>query len=431
MALTDKEIQALKPKDKKYKVTDADGLYLLVHPKGWKYWYMKYHIGGRPQEVSFGSYPELSLKGARDRREEARQQLAKGLNPRILKKNVREARSVLFGGIADEWITMMSTPAESNGEAGVTRAVLDPATVKKHRWIVDNYLNPALGKRPIAQISAEHFLPLLKAIEVQGKSETAHRVRALASRIFCYAHATGRAPQGDVTTSLRDALAPPVVVHHATITDPEKVGELLLAIDSYTGLPETRCALKLAPLVVLRPRELRFGEWSEINFEKAEWRIPAVRMKMNAPHIVPLSKQAVVILYDLKKVAAENARFMFPVLGSKEGVMSDNTLTLALRALGYAGNVMTVHGFRSMASTLLNEQQLWHPDAIERQLAHAPRNKVRAAYNYAEHLPERRRMMQAWADYLDELRAASRARTSKQKRLRSPENAEPTFVAAD
>jgi integrase len=418
MALTDKEIQALKPKEKKYKVFDGDGLYLLVHPKYAKYWYLQYHIAGRPHEVAFGTYPTVSLKLAREKREEARQQLAKGLNPRILKKNVREARSVLFRGIAEEWIQMMSTPA-SNAEGGVARAPLDPATVKKHRWLVDTYLNPTLGPVPMAQICAEQFLPLLKGIEEQGKSETAHRVRSLASRIFCYAHATGRAPQGDVTVSLRDALAPTVVVHHATITDPEKVGELLLAIEGYTGLPETCCALKLAPLVILRPRELRFGEWAEVNFEKAEWRIPASRMKMDAPHIVPLSKQALVVLYDLKKVAAENARVMFPVLGSKEGVMSENTINLALRNLGYAGNVMTAHGFRSMASTLLNEQQHWHPDAIERQLAHAPRNKIRAAYNYAEHLPERRRMMQAWADQLDELREAARARALKKKPDRS------------
>jgi integrase len=416
MALTDKEIQALKPKEKKYKIADADGLYLLIHPKYGKYWYMKYHIDGRPQEVAFGTYPDVSLKAARERREEARQQLAKGLNPRVVKKTVREARSVVFSGVADEWIRMMSTPAKANGEDAVVRAPLDPATVKKHRWIVDTYLNPALGESPIARITAQEFLPLLKRIEEEGKSETAHRVRALASRIFCYAQATGRAPQGDVTVSLRDALAPKVVSHHATITDPDQVGELLLAIDRYTGLPETRCALKLAPLVILRPRELRFGEWAEVHFEKAEWRIPAHRMKMDSPHIVPLSKQALVVLYDLKKVAAENARVMFPVLGSKDGVMSENTVNLALRTLGYAGNVMTAHGFRSMASTLLNEQQVWHPDAIERQLAHAPRNKVRAAYNYAEHLPERRRMMQAWADYLDELREAARARTSKQNR---------------
>lgn len=426
MALTDKEIQALKPRAKKYKVFDGDGLYLLVHPRGWKYWYLKYHIAARPHEVALGTYPTVSLKLARERRENARQQLAKGLNPRIEKKNARLANHILFSGIADEWIQMMSTPAKSSGD-GVTRQVLDPATVKKHRWIIHTYLNPALGKWPMTQITAQQFLPLLKGIEEEGKSETAHRVRSLASRIFCYAHATGRAPQGDVTTSLRDALAPVKVVHHAAITDPERVGELLLSIDSYTGWPATRCALRLAPLVILRPRELRFGEWAEINFEKAEWRIPASRMKMDAPHIVPLSKQALVILYDLKKATNDDARFMFPVQGSKEGVISENTLTLALRALGYTGDVMTAHGFRSMASTLLNEQQAWHPDAIERQLAHAPRNKVRAAYNYAEHLPERRQMMQEWADYLDELRegAQPRASTRNTQRLRTTD---PTFV---
>jgi integrase len=208
-----------------------------------------------------------------------------------------------------------------------------------------------------------------------------------------------------------------------------EVGKLLLAIDSYTGLPETCCALKLAPLVILRPRELRFGEWSEINFEKAEWRIPAARMKMDSPHIVPLSNQALVVLYDLKKAASERARFMFPVLGSKEGVMSENTINQALRTLGYAGTVMTAHGFRSMASTLLNEQQRWHPDAIERQLAHAPRNKVRAAYNYAEHLPERRRMMQAWADYLDELREAARVGALKKKPDRSSASSGATALS--
>jgi len=416
MALTDKEIQSLKPKEKKYKVFDGDGLYLLIHPKYGKYWYLQYHIAGRPHEVAFGTYPTVSLKLAREKREQARQQLAKGLNPRILKKTVREARSVIFSGIAEEWIQMMSAPAKANGENGVLRTPLDPATVKKHRWLVDNYLNPALGKCPMAEISAEEFLPLLKRIEEEGKSETAHRVRSLASRIFCYAHATGRAPQGDVTTSLRDALAPAVVVHHATITDPDQVGELLLAIDGYTGLPETCAALKLAPLVMLRPRELRYGEWAEISFERAEWRIPARRMKMDAPHIVPLSKQALVVLYDLKKMAAARARFMFPVFGSKEGVISENTLTKALRTLGYSGDVMTWHGFRSMASTLLNEQQRWHPDAIERQLAHTPRDKVRAAYNYAEHLPERRRMMQAWADQLDELREEARIRKIKRRK---------------
>ena len=419
MALTDKEIQALKPQVKRYKVFDGDGLYLLVHPNGGKYWYLKYHVSARPQEVSFGTYPAVSLKLARERRVEARQQLARGLNPRLEKKTAREARTVFFAGIAEEWIRMMSTPAKTEEEGGPVRAVLDPATLKKHRWLVDTYLNPALGTWPMAQLSTQQLLPVLKRIEQEGKSETAHRVRSLASRIFRYAHSTGRAPQGDITISLRDALAPTVVAHHASITDPNAVGDLLLAIDRYFGRTETRCALKLAPLVILRPSELRFGEWSEVQFEKAEWRIPAERMKMHSPHIVPLSKQALVVLYDLKRMADDDARFMFPVLGTKEGVMSENTINKALRTLGYTGDVMTGHGFRSMASTLLNEQQRWHPDAIERQLAHSPRNKVRAAYNYAEHLPERRRMMQAWADHLDELREAARNRRSVPARNRA------------
>lgn len=419
MALTDKEIQALKPKEKKYKAFDGDGLYLLVHPRGWKYWYMKYHIAARPHEVSFGAYPGVSLKLARERRDQAREQIARGLNPRLEKKLAREASSVVFEGVANEWLEMMATPRENGHGAG--KPALDPETQRKHRWLVDTYLNPALGKWPMAQITTQQLLPVLKRIEKDGKQETAHRARSLTSRIFCYAHATGRAPQGDITTSLWDALAPIVSTHHAAITNPDEVGDLLIAIDSYTGLLETRCALRLAPLVILRPRELRFGEWSEVNFEKAEWRIPAHRMKMNSPHIVPLSNQALVVLYELKKGSAENARFMFPRMGTKEGVMSENTINKALRTLGYSGDVMTWHGFRSMASTLLNEQQRWNPDAIERQLSHSPRDKVRAAYNYAEHLPERRRMMQAWADYLDELKDA--ARTQKAGRLKP----EPTL----
>jgi integrase len=426
--LTDKEILSLKPQAKKFKAFDGDGLYLLVHPKGGKYWYMKYHVNGRPQEVAFGTYPAVSLKLARERRAEARQQLARNLNPRLEKKAARAARTIFFAGVAEEWVQMMSGPGRAGGASipfnGDDRtefkaAALDPATIKKHRWLIDIYLNPALGTIPIAQITAQQLLPVLKRIEQEGKNETAHRVRSIAGRIFCYAYATGRAPQGDITVSLRDALAPVVVSHHASITNPDEVGDLLLAIDRYSGQPETQCALRLAPLVILRPFELRFGEWSEINFEKAEWRIPAERMKMDSPHLVPLSQQALVVLYDLKKAAAENARFLFPVLGSKEGVMSENTINKALRTLGYSGNVMTGHGFRSMASTLLNEQQCWHPDAIERQLAHAPRNKVRAAYNYAEHLPERRRMMQAWADHLDGLREAARNRKNKKSERRA------------
>jgi integrase len=435
MPLTDKEIVALKPRDKKFKVSDADGLYILVHPRGGKYWYMKYHFNGRAAEVSIGTYPAVGLKLARERRDEVKQQLARGLNPQQEKRARRDARGVLFRDVAEEWLKMMATPAGSKSGANgyghadttpppaevartdyastkATRAALDPETVKKHRWILDSYLFPDLGTSPISQINSQHLLPVLKKIEDEGKRETAHRVRSLTSRIFCYAHATGRAPQGDITWSLRDALAPTIVEHHPSITNPDQVGELLLDIESYTGKPLTLCALKLAPLTVLRPFELRFGEWTEVNFEKAEWRIPKERMKMDSPHIVPLSQQALAVLYDLKKISGEG-RYLFPVLGSKEGVMSENTVNKALRTMGYSGDVMTGHGFRSLVSTLLSEQQCWHPDAIERQLAHAPRNKIRAAYNYAEYLPERRRMMQALADYFDELRASAARRREK------------------
>jgi len=429
VSLTDKGILALKPRIKKYKIFDGDGLYLLIHPKGGKYWYMKYHINGRPREVSFGTYPEVSLKLARERREEARKQLAQDLDPQAQKRASLVARSILFADVAEEWLTMMSKPRgisngressdASPGAATESKAALDPATVKKHRWVLDTYLKPALGKLPIGQITSAELLALLKKIVAAGKIETAHRVRSLAGRIFCYAHSTARSPQGDITWSLRDALPPIVIEHHASITNPDQVGELLLCIDGYTGDPPTRAALKLAPLTIVRPGELRFAEWSEFNFERTEWRIPAERMKMRPPHIVPLSKQALVELYTLKRHTGAD-RYLFPVLGSKEGVMSENTVNQALRRLGYSGNVIAGHGFRSMASTLLNAQQCWHADAIERQLAHCPRDKMRATYNYAEHLPERRKMMQAWADYLDELREAARARLAGQ---RSPSKA--------
>jgi integrase len=421
VALTDKEILALKPRAKKFKVFDGDGLYLLVHPKGGRYWYLKYHIAARPYEVAFGTYPFVTLKHAREKRDEARQQLARGLNPQREKKARRAAWAVLFKGIAAEWLAMMSGVQDVNesrvGDSPATfKAALDPATAKKHRWLLETYLNPALGARPMAQITAEELLPVLKALERAGKRETAHRARSLASRLFCYAASTGRAPQGDVTLYLKDALAPVIVTHHAAVTDPAGVGNLLLAIDRYSGQIETRCALKLAPLVILRPFELRFAEWSEIDFEKGEWRIPARRMKMDDPHLIPLSRQVLVILYELKRAAPEQARYLFPVTGDRDGVMSDGTINKALRTLGYTPEMMTGHGFRSLASTLLNEQQCWHPDAIERQLAHAPRNKVRAAYNYAEHLPERRRMMQAWADHLDDLRAEAFERAQRQSK---------------
>jgi integrase len=263
---------------------------------------------------------------------------------------------------------------------------------------------PWIGSRAIAEISAAELLAVLRRIESRGALETAHRAHQYSGQVFRYALATGRAER-DPSGDLRGALPPVKSRHHASITDPKSVGELLRAISSYRGSFVVKCALRLAPLVFVRPGELRNAEWTEINLDAGEWRIPAARMKMGAPHIVPLSTQAVAILRELHALTGFG-KYVFPGTRSRARPMSENTVNAALRRLDYDSDQMTGHGFRSMASTLLNEAG-WHRDAIERQLAHAERDKVRAAYNYAEHLPGRRRMMQAWADYLESLEAGA------------------------
>jgi len=260
---------------------------------------------------------------------------------------------------------------------------------------------PYIGSRPIAGLQAPDILAVLRRIEARGVIETAHRVHQYIALVFRYAVATGRA-SADPTPALRGAIPTAPKVHFASIKEPAKVGQLLRDLHAYAGHPVTRAALQLAPLLFVRPGELRHAEWAEIDFDKAEWRIPAHKMKMRALHIVPLSTQAVAILRELEPLTGRR-QYVFPSLHSGIRCMSENTVNVALRRMGYDRTMMTGHGFRSMASTLLNEQG-WNRDAIERQLAHAERDAVRAAYNYAEHLPERRRMMQAWSDYLDGLR---------------------------
>jgi integrase len=327
----------------------------------------------------------------------------------------KQSNAVLFRDVAEEWLRLQSKPNQKTG-----KTPLGPKTIAKKRWLLDTYLYPAaapgmtaLGDLPIGEISSSQLLAMLRKVEEAGKHETAHRARALASTIFCYGVATDRT-KTDPSWPLRKALAPVVVTHHASITDPEKVGELLVAIDSYHGEATTRYALMLAPLLFVRPGELRFAQWAEFNLTKAEWRVPLSRMKMGDPHIIPLSKQVVRLLQELQKLTG-GQEYLFPSHQTPGAVMSNNTLGNALDLLGYPSEVMTAHGFRSMASTLLNEQQRWHPDAIERQLAHCERNKVRATYNYAKHLPERRKMMQAWANYLDRLRNEARERIKQQR----------------
>jgi integrase len=347
--------------------------------------------------VSLGRYPEVPLSLARDRALAARRQWEAGIAPADAKRAEREARSDTFEAIASEWLAKQPF-------AAITKA--------KAEWILGDLLYPHIGNKPIGTLKAPEVLSALRRIEHRGLHETAFRAKQRVSQVMRYAIATGRAER-DVAADLKGALTPVVSKNHASIVDPVRVGELLRAIDGYDGQPATHAALKLAPLVFVRPGELRAAEWSEFDLDTSEWRIPAARMKMGTQHIVPLSTQAVAILKELQPLTGRGT-LTFPSIRSSARPLSDNTLNAALRRLGFTTEEMTSHGFRSMASTLLNEQG-WHPDLIELQLAHAERNKVRAAYNKAQRLPERRKMMQAWADYLDGLKAGGNVVTLKKQ----------------
>lgn len=391
MPLTVVQIKAAKPKDKPYKLADERGLYLLINPSGSKLWKLKYRFAGIEKKLSLGAFPEVSLAEARDKREEARKHLTNNIDPGILKNSIKrstqEAAENSFEAIAREW-----------------QAKFSPRWTKDHgkRILIrlEQNIFPWIGKRPIKEVTAPELLSALRRVESRGAVETAHRTLQICGQIFRYGIVTGRAER-DISADLKGALAPVKKSHHASITDPVEIGKLLRAINVYEGFFVTKCALQLAPLVFVRPGELRQAEWIEFDLEKAEWRIPAEKMKMRQTHIVPLCTQAIQILQELKPYTGEG-KYLFPSIRSSSRPMSENTILGALRRLGYTSDEMTGHGFRSMASTLLNEQG-WNCDAIERQLAHAERNNIRAAYNYAEYLPERRQMMQHWGNYLEEL----------------------------
>ncbi|HYC55124.1 MAG TPA: integrase arm-type DNA-binding domain-containing protein [Candidatus Binatia bacterium] len=398
MPLTDVAIRTAKPREKAYKLFDGGGLYLEVNPTGGKWWRWKYRAAGKEKRLSFGIYPDVPLKAARDKRDAARRQLAAGIDPGAARRaeKLAQAGAESFEVIAREWHEKFAPSWEASSAKRILR-----------RFERDVF--PWVGKRPIADLRAPELLPMLRRIESRGAQETAHRVKQNCGQVFRYAVATGRADR-DPTGDLRGALPPTKPKHHASIVDPKGVGQLLRAIDGYEGHFVTKCALRLAPLVFVRPGELRKAEWSEFDLDKGEWHIPAARMKMRVKHIVPLSQQAVAILRELEPLTnrgnasrPDAPRYVFPGGRSRERPMSENAVLAALRRMGYSKDEMTGHGFRSMASTLLHEQG-WNHQAVERQLAHAERNAVSAAYNFAEHLPERRRMMQAWADYLDGLR---------------------------
>jgi integrase len=391
MPLSDVAIRAAKPRDKAYKMFDERVLFLLVTATGSKLWRFKYRFDGREKLLSFGSFPDVPLRVARDKRDEARRTLsaAEPMDPSAKRQAERAARADTFGLIAEEWLQ-------------TRRKVLTEGTWQRDHFQLTKVVGPYLGNRPIAGIEAAELLTVLRRLEARGVRDTTHRVRAVVGRVFRYAIATGRAKH-DISMDLRGALAPRATRNHPSITDPVKVGELLRAIEGYEGQAATHAALRIAPYVFVRPGELRAAEWSEFDFDAAEWRIPGKRMKMGEQHIVPMARQVIAILRELQPLTG-SGRYCFPALGPGIGPLSDNTLNAALRRLGYSGDEHTAHGFRSMASTLLNEQG-WHPDLIELQLAHAERNKVRAAYNKAQRLAERRKMMQSWADYIDGLKA--------------------------
>jgi integrase len=390
MPLNDSSVKAAKPSAKPRKLFDEKRLFLLVAPNGSKLWRIKYRFAGKDQLLSLGAYPEVSLKQAREKRQKIREQVAAGIDPSAARKAASAALAGegSFEALAREWHRQFSPGWTAEHAGRIWRRL-------------ESDLIPWLGKRPVNALEAPELLACLRRIQARGALESAHRGLQTLSQIFRYAVATGRALR-DPTADLRGALPPARVTHFAAITDPKVIGVLLRDLDGYQGSFTVRCALQLAPLLFVRPGELRQAEWEEFDLTAMEWRIPAHKMKMRFQHIVPLSRQALAILADLRALTG-HGQYLFPGLRTAARPMSENTINAALRRLGYDQSQMTGHGFRTVASTLLNEMG-WHRDAIERQLAHAEKDGTRAAYCRAEHLPERRRMMQAWSDYLDGLK---------------------------
>lgn len=395
--LTDTAIRAAKPGRKPIKISDAGGLQLLVMPSGSKLWRMAYRFDGRQKQLAFGSYVDVSLKEARAKRDEARKHLANGVDPSMHAKLERIARQATaantFHVLADEYV------------AKISREERAPVTIAKTVWLL-NMARVDLRTRPISEISAAEVLAVLRKVENRGHLETARRLRSTLGRVFSYAIATARA-FNDPTSPLKGVLASPKVTHRAAITDIRELGGLLRAVDGFTGQPSTTACLKLMALLFPRPGELRLSEWPEFDLEKAVWTIPATRTKMRRQHRIPLSGQAIEILKEIKAMS-RGGTFVFPGVRTVARPLSENTLNAALRRLGYSKDEATAHGFRATASTILNESGEWSADAIERQLAHIEGSEVRRAYARGEHWDERVRMMQAWADQLDELRKVTR-----------------------
>ncbi|KVQ43752.1 integrase [Burkholderia cepacia] len=403
MPLTDTTIRNTKPAAKPIKLFDGGGLFLLVTPAGQRYWRLKYRSAGKEKLLALGVYPDVTLAAARRKRDEAREKMAAGIDPgeakKAEKRSARLSAENSFEAVAREWHAKYGPTWSGSHGARLLR-----------RLEVDAF--PWIGGKPIADLAPPDVLDVLRRVEKRGALETAHRLHANIGQVCRYAVATGRAPR-DVTADLRGALPPVQQEHMAAITDPKQVAELLRAIDGYQGTFPVLCALRLAPLLFQRPGELRAAEWTEFDLNAGIWEIPSERMKRTkqgkasgGAHIVPLPSQALAVLRELHALTG-NSRFLFPSVRTKDRPMSDNTVNSALRRLGYDGNTMTGHGFRAMARTILDEGLGVPAAIIEAQLAHAVKDPLGRAYNRTAHLPQRREMMQRWADYLEQLKAGA------------------------
>lgn len=393
MALSDVQIRNAKSAAKIVKLSDAGGLQLWVSPDGAKRWRLAYRVGGTQKTLALGVYPKMSLKAARDQRDEAKRLLAEGQDPYVAKQEAKAAKAEAAGNTFGAMVSAYLDKKRREGIAETTLGKLD--------WIF-GLASPALGPRPITEITPAEILRVLKRVEARGQYETAGRLRANIGAVFRHAVALGRA-ENDPTFALRNALTTPKTKHRPAIVEPRAFGALLRAIDSYEGTPEVRFALQLLALTFVRPGELRNAAWNEFDLASGGWAIPAGRMKMRRPHRVPLAPQAIAILRQLHAITGHRD-LLFPGVRSADRAMSENTINAALRRLGFSKEEMTGHGFRASASSILNESGLWNPDAIERQLAHVDNDSIRRAYARADFWEERVRMMAWWADKCDELR---------------------------
>ena len=395
MALTSLAIENAKPKERPYKLSDGEGLHLLVQPNGSKLWRFRYQFDLKEKMLSLGTFPDVSLADARAKRTEARRLVAKGIDPSQQKKldkiaNANAANNA-FGAIAEEHLANLK---ESGASA---------STLKKNRWLLTDLASP-LSKRPITEITPAEILHILKRIEKSGRRETARRLRGVLGSVFRLAIVTLRATN-DPTFALRGALLRPNVQHRPAITDEKKLGALMVSMDEYDGWPTLKAALQLIALTMCRPGEIRLMRRSEIVWPSAKWCIPAERMKMRLPHDVPLSTQALGVLKSVWDLSSGNG-LVFPSIRSTVKPLSENAMNSALRRMGYAKDEMTAHGFRSSASTILNERG-YDADVIETALSHQDQDDVRAAYNRARYWPQRVKLLQDWADLLDEFRVTS------------------------